>query len=60
MNTITVNGEKINIGATPLIIRQVGFDTPADVRRVANKNSKGEPKVRLDDVADYFTHNRAY
>lgn len=54
MNTLIYNDQRINIGPTPLIVRQCGFANPDDVRRVANKNSISTPSMRMGDVIKWF------
>ena len=57
MNEIMVEGEIIKTGATPAIVRACGFGSPAEVRRDAARFSRGEPYMRMDDVADWFRAN---
>ena len=57
MNEIMVEGEIIKTGATPSVVKFCGFKGPGEVRRAAIRCSRGEPLMRMDDVADWF---RAY
>ena len=54
MNQLTINGQRVNIGPTPEIIKQCGFRGPAEVSRAANRCSHGEPHMEMSDVADWF------
>lgn len=56
MNQLTINGQRVNIGPTPDIIKQCGFQGPGDVRRAANRCSRGEPHMEMSDVAEYFEY----
>ena len=57
MNEIMVEGEIIKTGATPALIKHCGFSGPAEVRHAAARCSRGEPFMRMDDVADWFRAN---
>lgn len=57
MNEIMVEGEIIKTGDTPALIRFCGFKGPAEVRRAAARFSRGEPCMRMDDVAAWFRAN---
>ena len=57
MNEIMVEGEIIKTGATPSVVTFCGFKSPADVRHAAARCSRGEPFMRMDDVADWFRAN---
>ena len=57
MNEIMVEGEIIKTGATPALIRFCGFKSPGEVRSVAARCSRGEPFMRMGDVADWFRAN---
>ena len=57
MNEIMVEGEIIKTGATPALIRFCGFKSPAEVRHAAARCSRGEPFMRMGDVADWFRAN---
>ena len=57
MNEIMVEGEIIKTGATPSVVTFCGFKSPAEVRHAAARCSRGEPLMRMDDVAEYFRAN---
>ena len=57
MNTIMFEGEIIEIGATPELVRACGFGSPAEVRRDAVRFSTGDPYMRMDDVVEWFRTN---
>ena len=57
MNEIMVEGEIIKTGATPPVITFCGFKDPGAVRHAAARFSRGEPLMRMDDVADWFRAN---
>ena len=57
MNEIMVDGELIKIGATPALVTHCGFKGPDEVRHDAARFSRGEPFMRMDDVADWFRAN---
>ena len=56
-NTIMFGGEAVDIGPTPVILRELGFKTPCEVRAIAARCSQGEPFMRMDDVAEWFKSN---
>lgn len=56
-NTIMFCGEAIDIGPTPVILRELGFEKPGEVRSAAARCSQGEPFMRMDDVAEWFKSN---
>ena len=57
MNEIMIDGSIVKTGATPAIVTFCGFKGPAEVRSVAGRCSRGEPFMRMDDVADWFRAN---
>lgn len=57
MNEIMVEGKIIKTGATPSVVTFCGFSGPAEVRHAAARFSRGEPFMRMDDVADWFRAN---
>lgn len=56
-NTIMFCGEAVDIGPTPVILRELGFEKPGEVRAIAARCSQGEPFMRMDDVAEWFKSN---
>lgn len=56
-NTIMFCGEAVDIGPTPVILRELGFEKPGEVRAIAARCSQGEPFMRMDDVAKWFKSN---
>jgi len=56
-NYIYINGARYDVGPTPDCVRRCGFRNRLDVRDAANRFSKGEPCVRMDDVAEYLEEN---
>ena len=58
VNTIAVNGEQVKIGPTPAVVTFCGFKGPEEVRRVAAKNSQGEPYMNMDDLPGWFRNHQ--
>lgn len=57
-NRIEIDGELVKTGSTPGVLKECGFRDADEVRDIAAKCSlNGEPKMRMDDVAEWFKNN---